>query len=259
MNSVPTATPDWDLWLSAGPWGPSGDDGCYVPGIIWLATNVVVGQNPPYYIQDFYALYPKWAGTPVSIPGATTTAGSASVTLAAPAPTGVVAGLPLAGPGIPNGAFILSVVGTTITMTMPATDTATPVVLTTWPTPIVPHQVVLAYVTLASACIVQARWCEMWPLAMGLFVAHYVTLYGYTDLPPAGTPPGFSGMTGYQIALQGYASGIMTSKAAGDLSVGYTPLQGYGLNNWGAWNLTTYGQQLATLAKVVGMGPMLLW
>jgi hypothetical protein len=252
--------PDWDLWLSTGPWGPSVDDSCFLPGIIWLATNVVVGTNPPYYIQDFYAMYPKWAGTPVAIPGATTVAGSSNIALAATQPAGVVPGLPIAGPGVPDGAFILSIAGTgastVITMTMPATANESNVSLTTWPNPAVPTNVILSYITLASASLVQARWCEMWPLAMGLYVSHYLTLYGYTDSPPGGT---YAGQTPYQIALQGYASGIMTSKAAGDLSVGYTPLQGYGLNNWGAFNLTTYGQQLATMAKVVGMGPMFLW
>jgi hypothetical protein len=248
--------PDWNLWLSTGPWGPSVDDSCYIPAIVWLASNVVVGSNPPYYIQDFYAAYPKWAGTPLAIPGATTTAGSPSITLAASIPTGTAAGFPIAGPGIPDGALILSASGSNITLTMPATASATGQQLTTWPTPTVPLQIILAYITLASACLVQERWQDMWPLAMGLFVAHYLTLYGYTDLPPSGSS---ATMTPYQIALQGYASGIMTSKAAGDLSVGYSVLSGYGLNNWGAWNLTTYGQQLATLAKVVGMGGMFLW
>jgi hypothetical protein len=249
--------PDWNLWLETGPFGPSADDSCLIPGIIWLATNVVTGQNPPYYVQDFFAMYPKYAGTPLAIPGATTTLNSPTVTLSA-AITGVVAGLPLSGPGIPDGAFIQTVTpdGLTITMTMPATAAGSNVSLTTWPSPTIPYPFLLAIVNLASASLVQARWQEMWPLAMGLYIAHYCTLYGYTDLPPGGS---YTGIAPYQVALQGYATGILASKAAGDLSVSYMTLSGFGLNNWGAFNLTSYGQQLATLAKVVGTGPMFLW
>ena len=66
-----------------------------------------------------------------------------------------------------------------------------------------------------------------------------------------------AGSTGAQIAAQGLAGGIQTSKSVGDVSVSYQPLES--LKDWGAWNLTKYGQQLATMASVVGSGPMLIW
>ncbi len=60
--------------------------------------------------------------------------------------------------------------------------------------------------------------------------------------------------SGAAIAAQGLAGGIQTSKSVGDVSVGYQALAS--LESWGAWNLTSYGQQLATMAKIIGMGPM---
>lgn len=63
--------------------------------------------------------------------------------------------------------------------------------------------------------------------------------------------------TASQVAAQGLATGILTSKSVGDVSAGYTALES--LKEFGAWQLTRYGQQLATLAKIIGSGPMVLW
>ena len=60
-----------------------------------------------------------------------------------------------------------------------------------------------------------------------------------------------------QVAAQGLANGIMVSKSVGDVSASYSVLTS--LEEWGAWNLTWFGQQLATMAKVVGSGPLLVW
>lgn len=56
---------------------------------------------------------------------------------------------------------------------------------------------------------------------------------------------------------QGLATGILTSKSVGDVSAGYSVLTS--LESWGAWNLTRYGQELATIGKIIGMGPTLIW
>jgi len=62
---------------------------------------------------------------------------------------------------------------------------------------------------------------------------------------------------GAQIAAQAVASGILTSKSVGDVSASYAVLAA--LEQWGAWNLTKYGQLLATMANDVGSGPLLVW
>ena len=46
----------------------------------------------------------------------------------------------------------------------------------------IPVAVVNAYISLASASLVEARWgAETWPIARALFVAHYLTLYLRSD------------------------------------------------------------------------------
>lgn len=64
-------------------------------------------------------------------------------------------------------------------------------------------------------------------------------------------------MTPAQVAARALATGIQTSKSVGDVSVGYQALTA--LENWGAWNLTRFGQQLAQLARVQGAGMMFFW
>jgi hypothetical protein len=63
--------------------------------------------------------------------------------------------------------------------------------------------------------------------------------------------------TASQVAAQGLATGILTSKSVGDVSAGYTALES--LKEFGAWQLTRYGQQLITIAKTIGAGPMVLY
>jgi hypothetical protein len=63
--------------------------------------------------------------------------------------------------------------------------------------------------------------------------------------------------TGAAVAAQGLFGGIQTAKSVGDVSVSYQALES--LAAFGQWNLTLYGVQLATMAKVVGSGPMCIW
>lgn len=239
-----TSTPDWSAWIAQAWGGGSYEEIC---GFGFGASNVVVGTNPAYTLQDFIAFYPKFGGTPVVLTGATTVTNSPSVAVSST--TGLAVGNPVAGPGIPNGALIKSVDDPThLTLTAAVTAGAT-ISLTIWNAPPIPFLVISAYIFLASASLVQDRWLEQWPLAVGLMIAHYLTLYARSD----GNPTSPIGL----IAAQGLSFGITVAKAVGDVSVSYSPITG--LEDWGAWNLTSYGQQLATLAKVIGSGPMLLW
>ena len=89
---------------------------------------------------------------------------------------------------------------------------------------------------------------------MTLFVAHYLTLYlqttnGLNENSPVS-----------QVLANSYAAGLTASKSAGSLSKSYD----YGSVNddfagWGAWKLTAFGQQFATMAKLVGKGGSYLW
>lgn len=113
-------------------------------------------------------------------------------------------------------------------------------------TTIVPDAVLSAYIALANACLVQARYQETWTIAMGWFIAHFLTLYLQTDGNPASTAA--------QAAQQGLAKGTQVAKSVGDVSVSYQAVEG--LDGWAAWTLTSYGQLFASTAKVMGSGSM---
>jgi len=197
-------------------------------------------------------MYPKFAGPPLlsgtAAPTATLTAGSANLTSVNNI-TGLAIGQPIAGAGIPDNTFISAIAGTTVTMSNPATASGTVVPIIVWNATTVPVTVLLAFIALASASLMQARWGDAWLVAMGWYVAHFATLYAKSDNNPNSTAG--------QIAAQGLAGGIQISKSVGDVQVGYQPIQG--IETWAAWNLTVYGQQLASMARTMGMGPMLLW
>ena len=102
--------------------------------------------------------------------------------------------------------------------------------------------VMTMFLNLASASIAQLRWQDSWNFGMALFIAHYATLFQQSSPSVAA----------------GLAKGVQVSKSAGDVSVSVQAITS-GWESWGAWNLTVYGQQLMTLAKIIGMGPMLVW
>jgi hypothetical protein len=110
----------------------------------------------------------------------------------------------------------------------------------------VPPFVLNMYCVIASNSLSPERWGALWPQAMALYVAHYATLYLMAI--------GGNG-TASALAASGLAGGIITSDAAGDVSESYTPPPG--LEDAGAWSLTSFGQQLFTLSKTIGMGMIL--
>ena len=113
----------------------------------------------------------------------------------------------------------------------------------------VPLPVIQAYINLASSCLVQARWLEMWPVAMSWFVAHFLTLYLASE-GNAGSTPG-------AVARSGLGLGVIVSQSAGDVSKSIEPPD---LGEFsGSWGTTVYGQQFATAAKAIGAGGMLIY
>lgn len=102
--------------------------------------------------------------------------------------------------------------------------------------------VMTMFVNLASASLSQERWQDSWSLGMALFIAHYATLFQQSSTS----------------VMAGLSKGVQVSKGAGDVSTSYQAIT-QGWESWGAFNLTLYGQQLMTMAKVVGAGPMWIW
>lgn len=144
------------------------------------ASNIRVGDNPPYTIDDFKTVYPQFQGETVAEP------------------------------------------------------------------------ILAMYLELAHHAVKEARWHSYWKLAMGLFVAHFVTLWVSGTADP--------GSDAAAIVQAGQAKGLDVSKSVGGVSMSKDySLIASGLDGWAAWNSTFYGNQLATLAKLVGKGGMLVW
>ncbi len=231
--------PNFDLFLNEV-WGSGDSVSVPFPGAY---SNIITGTNPAYTVTDFYSFYPQFGGAPLPLLG-TLTPGSTLVPCSA---TGNAAsGQFVSGTGIPSGDYIVSVVpNTSITLNAAATGTGEQS-LTAYTSPAPPAVIVAAYIAAATASLVQARWLDLWTIGMGLYVAHFCTLYLRASGNPQ-APPGVA-------ALAGLKQGIIVSSSAGGVSQSLQPSQG--LEAWGAWAQTQWGVQLATFAKVVGMGPM---
>lgn len=118
---------------------------------------------------------------------------------------------------------------------------------------IIPQTVMDAYVNLAHASLSIARYHAVWETVMGFFIAHWLTLY-LQSLSSVNDPIG-------KIVSAGLAKGLQSSKSAGDLSVSYdfSFLNGTDFDGWGTYKLTAFGQQFATIARMYGMGGMVVW
>lgn len=114
---------------------------------------------------------------------------------------------------------------------------------------LLPTAMLQQFVNMANTCIQPDKWLEFWQYAVGLYVAHYATLYlrSYSS----------SNETPQQAAASGALVGVVQSATLGDSSVTYdTTAVTAGTADWGDLNSTTYGQMLANRAKLIGMGGM---
>lgn len=116
----------------------------------------------------------------------------------------------------------------------------------------IPSFVVEAWVKMAHASLNINRYHDMWEMVMGLFVAHYLTLY----LQTAADPNDSVG----KIVNAGLAKGLQTSKSVDSLSVSYNfDTVAKDFDGWGTYKQTAFGQQFITIAKIAGMGGMVIW
>lgn len=240
-----------------GWWGGSYVD-YSIPIIIQTASNIFVGGNPAYGPNEFFALCPKFASDPINGLSGGLVAASANVMNVVD--VGALDELEIGQyiSDIPRGGILpattvvaINMVTSVITLSNPAALNLANDPLQVYPSPIVPMPVLLTYISLAQACVQYNRWLESWPIGMMLYIAHFLTLYLWSEGAPS-SPPGAA-------ASAGLARGILTSKSAGDVSAGYSQIMSSGWESWGAWNLTLYGQQFITMAKVIGFGPMYIW
>lgn len=105
------------------------------------------------------------------------------------------------------------------------------------------------FITQANDSVLPSRWGSMWRYTAGLYTAHFSTMYLKTYAP---------GSSGRNQVVQGAAqAGVVKSATMGDTSISYdNSAVTAGTEKWGTWNATQYGQQLVTLARLVGIGGM---
>lgn len=324
-------TPNFNAWIATA-WGAGGEYwSSRCAAFFGAATNLVFGVNPPYFLDNFLAIYPKFFGLPTPLSGCSVAIGTSAITVSNA--NGLNYGQFVQAPGVlPPGSVIVGLAGNVVTVNTSALATNANFTLATYQQPPIPVGVVLLYMNLANASLVQARWQEMWLAAMGLYIAHFLTLYAKSDEStlfetlatavhgetPVGAVPGTvytlsaappggslqsltknggflvpgpaytlvgatvtlavatvlddvlyatwpiqvqtfasSAPNGASIAAQGLAGGVQVAKSVGDVSVSYQPLEA--LADWAAWGLTSYGQILATFARSVGQGPMVIY
>lgn len=118
-------------------------------------------------------------------------------------------------------------------------------------TSLAPASILQMLVDQANDSIIPSRWGSLWRYAAGLYVAHYLTLYLRTYAPSSNSPE--------QAAASGALVGIAKSATLGDASVSYdTAALTAGTEDWGDLNATQYGQILASKARLIGMGGMVV-
>ena len=111
---------------------------------------------------------------------------------------------------------------------------------------LVPATMLTEIINMANACVQPDKWLESWRYAVGLYVAHYATLYLRTYAESNATPQ--------QAAASGALVGVVKSATLGDSSVSYdTSALTAGTEDWGDFNSTTYGQMFASRARLIGL------
>lgn len=118
---------------------------------------------------------------------------------------------------------------------------------------VVNSETIADYICLCNSMISKDLYGCAWKRAMSLAIAHFLTLDLMTQ-DTTGNPTVAS-----IVAKAKGAIGVLTSKSVGDVSASYSTEYLQSLNSWGTWNLTIYGQQFASLAKLVSKAGMYVW
>lgn len=255
--------PDVETLLTV--WWAEGCQNNTFPFAISNAANLTFGPNPPYQTSDFLAVYPQFGSDPQALSGYTIASGGAGYavndTIVPVQSDASGASVKVTAVDV-NGAItatqlLLGGTGYSVATALPTTTSGAGTGATVNITSIapgnflVPQAVLQMYVNLASASLNYNRWLDQWLIGMSLFIAHFATLYLWS-LPTQTNP------SAAQVAQAGIAKGILVSKAVGDVSGSYQLIIG-DMESWGAFNLTIFGQQLITMAKIIGIGPMYIW
>ena len=117
---------------------------------------------------------------------------------------------------------------------------------------LLPDVVLNSFLELGQACVSKQRFGKMWQLSIGLFVAHFCTLY-LQSMADAGSEAA-------DVLNAAQTAGVITSESADGISYSMDASSSSSdLAGWAAFKLTTFGVQFATIAKLVGKGGMYIW
>lgn len=113
--------------------------------------------------------------------------------------------------------------------------------------PVIPQQVLQMFIDIAYDTVSECQYGTAWKYAIGLYVAHLTTLYAQSYSPDGSTSAAEAAQSGEQL-------GNVKSASLGDASISYdnTSLDN-ATEKWGTLNATTYGQQFANLARLIGI------
>ena len=110
--------------------------------------------------------------------------------------------------------------------------------------------VVDAWVGIAHQCVKYSLWDKTWELGMGLFIAHFLTLYQQTIEEDLGNP----------VLSKGLSKGLIASESVGGMSVSYDlgSLTSE-FDGWGTFKQTIFGQQYVHFLQMMGGFFILVW
>ncbi len=115
-----------------------------------------------------------------------------------------------------------------------------------------PAEMIEIYIEFANEAINIHKWGKQWKLGMSLFVAHFCTVYMMSFTP--------EGSSAAAVIAAGQTKGLISSKSVGDVSVSYD--FSYAVQDvatWGQFNLTMFGNQFVSIAKMMTKGNMFVW
>lgn len=111
----------------------------------------------------------------------------------------------------------------------------------------VPDGILADFIAQANSSITPDKWLETWRYGAGLFVAHQATMFLRSYRSYSQTPE--------EAASSGQVLGTVKSASLGDASASYDDGSStMATQGWGDLNATSYGQLLATKARLIGMG-----
>ncbi len=114
-----------------------------------------------------------------------------------------------------------------------------------------PPEVLELMLQQANDTVLESRWHARWKLGVCLYAAHLLTLWLKTSTP--------DGADNAAVAAAGQSRGTVTSKSVGGISVSYGTSEATGdLTGYGSLKDTVYGQQFASMARLVGRGMMVV-